>query len=780
MTPKWKILLSVALACSFAVSAQDNSSNQDAAKYKRLVDRYCVTCHNEVTKSGYQRLDNLNFEDLHQNSDTWEKVIHKLRTNAMPPPDQQQPSRGAKQSLLTWLVTAMDNQAAESPNPGRPAIYRLNRSEYENAIRDLLAVEIDATRLLPPDGSDFGFDNIADSLTVSSMSLERYLIAAGQISKLALGESGVKPSLKTYSVSRILVQDNRLSEDPPFGARGGTSVRHYFPLDGEYIIKPRVGGSRSPQQIDVRIDGVRVALFDTATPSVKGKGSKKKGGAAPMEIRFNAKAGTRTIAISLLKKTLAREDIAPDWLPPAGLRGPQTGGGPGLSSFTILGPYNPTGTGTERPSLDKIFVCTPETEGDETSCANQIIANLARNALRRPVTQTDIDEILPFYHQGRAEGSFETGIQWVIERILVDPEFLFRIERDPENIAPDTAYPLSDLELASRLSFFLWSSIPDEELLSIAEKGELRDPEVLDTQIARMLKDKKSESLVTNFAAQWLHLRNIPAATPDLNLFPEFDDNLRDALEQETHLLVASQLKADKSVLELLTADYTFVNERLANHYGIPNIYGSRFRRVQLEDPNRHGLLGQGGILTVTSYATRTSPVKRGKWLLENILGSPPPAPPPDVPALPEADEMDVALSVRERMEQHRADPLCASCHLIMDPLGFSLENFDGIGKWRDYSDGNTPIDSMADLPDGTTLYGPAGLRENLLTRRDDFAANVTEKLLTYAIGRGVEHYDKPAIRKIVNEASPHDYTWSSIIRGIINSTPFQMRRSSS
>jgi len=758
---------------SFGQTQAASSQSRNTARLDRTIQRYCLDCHNDELKTANLSLDRVDLGRVSEQGELWEKVVHKLGTGAMPPADRPQPSQGAREALLSYLTTALDGHAAEKPNPGRPAVYRLNRAEYTNAIRDLLAVEIDGAALLPPDGSDFGFDNIADSLTVSSMSLERYMLAASKIARIALGDPDVKASIQKYEISRILVQDNRLSEDHPFGARGGVSHRHYFPLDGEYVITLAVGRDRAPQQIDVRIDGERIALLKTGV-------AKKGKGANPLEVRFTARAGTRTIGISFLKKTLAREGVMPSRLPPAGLRGAQTGGGPGLSSFEIAGPYDPTGIGVHRPSREAIFICRPEALGDELACAEEIVSSLARRAFRRPVDADDVMDLMRFYEMGRSEGDFETGIQWVLERILVDPEFLFRVESDPPNIEPSTPYPLSDIELASRLSFFLWSSIPDEELLAIAERGEIHDPDVLEGQVRRMLADERADALVQNFASQWLHLRNVPAVTPDLNLFPEFDDNLREALRRETELFFASQLRQDRSVTELLSADYTFVNERLARHYGIPNVYGGRFRRVQLDDANRHGLLGQGSILTVTSHATRTSPVKRGKWLLENILGSPPPPPPADVPDLPEADEGGELRTMRERMELHRTDPLCASCHLQMDPLGFALENFDGIGKWRTTDEMNLPVDSLGRLPGGQEMDGASGLRDVLLSRSDEFAHTVAQKLLTYALGRGIEYYDQPAIRGILRDAAPYDYRWSSMILGVVKSTPFQMRRSSS
>ena len=747
------------------------SATASASSYRGLIDRYCVTCHNETLNTAGLRLDAIDIanvrEGLRWEKEVWEKVVHKLRTGAMPPPNYPRPAPGVHQALLSWLVASLDEASAAAPNPGRPAVHRLNRTEYENAIRDLLAVEIDGRAFLPADGTEFGFDNIADFLTVSPMLLDRYMAAASKISRLAIGDPAVLPSIQTYDASKLLVQNDRMSEELPFGSRGGMVVRHHFPLDADYVIKVDTSGRRR-EDLEVRVDGQRLALFEAG-----GRRSGRSG--SDLEVRFRAKAGTRPIAISFLQRTLAPEGVAPRSLPAGSI----SGAVPGVRGFEIAGPFDAIGPGEDSASRRKIFTSYPAQPEDEMASANEILSTLARRAFRRPVTADDMDTLLNFFAQGRREGGFEAGIQWALEGILADPEFLFRIEADPD-LPPNTAYFLSDLELASRLSFFLWSSIPDDELLDAAERGELKDPAFLEGQVRRMLSDARSATLVTNFAAQWLHLRNMRAVTPDLNFFPEFDDNLRAAMQQETELLVSSQLRADRSVVDLLTADYTFLNERLARHYGIPGIHGNRFRRVTLEDENRFGLLGQGSILTVTSYATRTSPVLRGKWVLENVLGSPPPAPPANVPSLPEASEDGFeATTVRERMQQHRKDPVCASCHVKMDPIGFALENFDGIGRWRAIGEDGLPLDATGSLPDGSTFHGPAGLRELLLNQGGEFVINVTQKLLTYALGRGIEYYDYPAIRKITRDAAADDYRWSSIILGVAKSTPFQMRRSS-
>jgi hypothetical protein len=590
-----------------------------------------------------------------------------------------------------------------------------------------------------------------------------------------------------------------MNEDLPFGSRGGIAVRHNFPLDGEYLLKVRLernsrdyikGLQDRPHQLDVRLNGARLELFTI--------GGEKHGRSSPifsnnamgdraqdiyertaddfMEVRFPTTAGPQQIEVAFLKETS---------MPEGPLRAPMSkydlhnykGGDPGVASVSITGPYNAKGIG-ETPSRRKVFLCRPNTVQEEEPCATKILSTLARRAYRRPLTEDDIQTLLDFYKVGHNEGGFEAGIGSALERILVGPEFLFRIEADPENVAPDTAYAISDLDLASRLSFFLWSSIPDDQLLALAEGGQLKDPVVLEQQVSRLLEDPRSKALVSNFAAQWLQLRSLQAINPDQDVFPYFEENLREAFRLETELFFESQLREDRSVLELLSANYTFLNERLARHYGIPDVYGSHFRRVELETEERRGLLGKGSILALTSYANRTSPVLRGKWVLENILGTPPPPPPPNIPDLVESDEEGKALSMREAMEQHRANPVCATCHNVMDPLGFAMENFDGIGAWRT-TDAGDPIDPSGVLPDGTPFVGPAELQRVLIeSRSTEFVATATERLLTYALGRGVEAYDAPAIRSIMREAAPDNYRWSSLILGIVKSTPFQMRRS--
>jgi cytochrome c5 len=748
---------------------------------RAVLDRYCVVCHNQQLVTAGLALDTMDVEQISEGAAVWEKVLRKLQGRAMPPAGMPRPDEATYDSLTTYLEQELDS--AES-NPGRPVLHRLNRAEYTNVIRDLLALEIDGTTLLPADDSGYGFDNIGDVLSVSPMLLERYMSAARKISRLAIGDHTGRPDSETHVVPRFLGQQDRTSDELPFGSRGGIAVRHFFPLDGDYLFKVRLktsyDGSRilglaEPHQLDIHLDRQRVGHFTVGgTDRVPlGYRTSPVGEAAPdahLEVRLPVAAGPHLVGVSFLKEAWAREQmIQPTF---ASTESEE----PGVGSVTISGPYNARGPG-ETPSRNRIFVCRPTSSQDQEPCARNIISTLARHAYRRPIADQELPSLLAPYHIGREEGGFEEGIELALQRILVSPEFLFRIEQDPENVEPGTAYPIRDLELASRLSFFLWSSIPDDTLLDLAAEGRLKDPAVLEEQVRRMLADPRSESLVTNFAGQWLYLRNIAMVAPDLGEFPEFDENLREGLQRETELFFGSMLREDRSVADLLDADYTFLNERLARHYGIANIYGSHFRRVTLDHEERKGLLGKGSILTATSYANRTSPVLRGKWILENILGTPPPPPPPNVPELPEPAGDGQPLTMRERMEAHRANPACATCHARMDPLGFALENFDAIGGWRS-TEAGSPIDSSGVLPDGTQFEGASGLRKVLLGRREAFVMNVTEKLLTYALGRGVEYYDAPAVRSVMRQAAPSDYRWSSLITGIIKSTPFRMRRS--
>jgi hypothetical protein len=764
---------------------------------RALVDRYCVTCHNNRLRTADLSLETADLARAADAPDMWEKVVGKLRSGAMPPAGMPRPEPARFDALATRLEAALDRAAAARPNPGRPSLRRLTRTEYANAVRDLLAVEIDAASLLPADDSRFGFDNVGSVLTLSPLLAERYLASARQVRRLALGDPAVRPALEIYDVSRLLMQDDRAGEDLPFGSRGGMAVRHHFPADGEYVFKVRlqrnsreyIRGMQMAHDLDVRLDGRRIerftiggdrrgrsaGMFSTASMGDVAQERYERTADEGLDVRYWVPAGTHLVSAAFVK----------DGSVPEGPLQPRMtmydysqykGGEPGVATLGIDGPYNAKAVGVTE-SRRRVFVCQPSGGGDDEACARTILTTLARRAYRRPVADEDLRTLIAFYRAGRAEGGLESGIGLALERMLIGPEFLFRVEREPAGVAPGAAYRISDIDLASRLSFFLWSSIPDEELLALAERGRLKDPAVLEQQVRRMLADGRAGSLTTNFAAQWLHLRNLAIVAPDLERFPYFDENLRDAFRTETALFFDSLLREDRSVLDLLGADYTFVNERLARHYGIAGIYGSHFRRVRLPDGARGGLLGHGSILTVTSYSNRTSPVVRGKWILDNILNAPPPPPPPNIPDLRARDQQGKVLSMRAQMEQHRSNPACASCHRVMDPLGFALENFDGIGRWRT-TDANEPIDPSGAMPDGTTFRGPAELRQVLLQqRREQFVSTVADRLLTYALGRGLEYYDAPVVRSIVRSAAPGGYRLSSLVVGVVTSTPFQMRR---
>jgi Protein of unknown function (DUF1592)/Protein of unknown function (DUF1588)/Protein of unknown function (DUF1587)/Protein of unknown function (DUF1585)/Protein of unknown function (DUF1595) len=735
---------------------------------------YCDTCHFGPKARAGLNLEALDLANLAENGTVWEKVLRKLRSREMPPAGVLRPDAATYNALVEAIETERDRLAEIKPNPGRATLHRLNRAEYANAIRDLLALDVDVAELLPADDIGYGFDNIADVLQVSPLLLERYLAAATKISGLAVGDTALAASYQTYDLPRGLVQLERMGEAMPLGSRGGASIRHRFPVDGEYEISVGLQRGRFDQflglererKLDLRLDGQRLELFTIAAESRAGQQIHGTGRDpdSHLKVRVPVKAGTRTLVATFFKDTVKAEGI------PATR---EANFFEGVGNITIAGPYDVQGPG-DTASRHRIFVCHPAVPADEQACAEKIISSLARRAYRRPIVADDLPPLLALFRRGAAEDGFEAGVRLALLKILVSPEFIFRIEFDPPDAAAGRVHRIGDVALASRLSFFLWSSIPDDELLALAERGELGDASVLERQVRRMLADPRSHALVRNFAGQWLFLRNIARIQPDPAAFPNFDENLRQALEQETELLVDSTLREDRSIVDLLTADYTFVNQRLAEHYGINGVYGSEFRRVAVEDPNRRGLLGQASILTVTSYPNRTAPTIRGKWVLEQLLGTPPPPPPPNVPSLKE-DASAQPVTMRQRMEQHRANPACAVCHRIMDPLGFALENFDGLGRWRDSAGpGAGPIDSSGVLPDGTRFEGPAGLREVLLNRQELFVETFTERLLTYALGRGVEEYDRPVIRKIVREA--HDPRWSSIILGIVKSTPFQMR----
>ena len=742
----------------------------EAVSARATLDRYCVACHNARTLTAGLALDGVDPAHVGDDAAVWEKVLRKLRTGMMPPSPRPRPDAATHAALVTYLETALDRAAEARPNPGRPAVQRLNRAEYANAVRDVLALDVDSQTLLPADESGYGFDNIGDVLTVSPGLLERYLLAAAKISRRALGDPTLRPTTAIYKTSPLLAQDGRVSEDLPFGSRGGLAVRHHFPLDAEYVVRVALRGrARAGHALEVRLDRERVQRFDL-------------GERTPLEVRVPVAAGTRLLGVSFVE-ALERSlplDGRPPPPPITSFAFTLYPNDPAVERVEVVGPFAGR-TPADTPSRRAIFTCHPEAPGDETACAEDIVAALARRGYRRPVTDADTAPLLAAYEAGRRDGhGFEGGIRWAIEALLVSPKFLFRVEEDPADAAPGAPYRVSDLDLASRLSFFLWSSIPDEELVDLAARGALRDAGVLERQVRRMLDAPRARALVENFAGQWLYLRNLRSTAPDATRFPEFDDNLRQALRQETELFVASQIREDRGVHDLLRADHTFINERLARHYGIPNVYGNHFRRVSYRDDRRAGLLGHGSLLTVTSYPHRTSPVLRGKWLLENLLGAPPPPPPPDIPELDEPGAAAAPATMRERMAQHRASPACATCHAKIDPLGFALENFDAVGRWRAREDGaSAPIDASGALPDGARFDGPAAFREALLREpwATEFATTVTEKLLTYALGRGLEHYDAPAVRRILRDAEPGGYRWSSLILGIVESLPFQMQR---
>ncbi len=760
-----------------------------------FLDRYCVACHNERLRTASLVLEGRDVERIGDDAETWEKVARKLRSGAMPPPERRRPDAATLDAFVGWLEAELDREAATHPQPGRVADHRLNRFEYGNAVRDLLDLEIDAAALLPADESDHGFDNIADVLSMSPTLLGRYLFAARRISQLAVGDPSAGPAVETFDLSRGLRQDGRMHEDLPYGTRGGALIRHYFPLDGDYVVKIRLGrnftNSRiraidTREEIDVLLDGAIVTRLaiggecaDSDDPHCARSGIYRTSpyhltADDALEVRFPASAGMHDLGVAFVRKSVLTEGPAPTLLPPRHTSSTYEAPRMDVDTIRLEGPFDATGPG-DTASRRRIFVCHPDGAADEEPCARRILGALARRAYRRPASDADVDTLLAFYRSGRQEGDFERGIQEALARLLVSPQFLFRIERDPASVPADGVYAVGDLDLASRLSFFLWSSIPDEALLDAAAAGTLRDPDVLEAQVRRMLADRRAAALPRNFGGQWLHLRNLRAVDPDASAYPEFDDNLRLAFERETELFLESQMRDDRPLAELLTARYTFLNERLARFYGVRSVYGAHFRRVPLTDPNRAGLLGHGSVLTVTSYATRTSPVVRGKYLLDNILGAPPPPPPPNVPALEEAAGGEEPASMRELMAAHRRNAACATCHRRMDPLGFALENFDGIGRWRTM-DGATPIDASGALPDGTAFDGPAEFRAALVERREEFVRTFTEKLLTYALGRPVGHQDMPAVRAILRAAEPGGYRWSSLILGVVDSPPFRMR----
>ncbi|MEO2024621.1 MAG: DUF1592 domain-containing protein [Fuerstiella sp.] len=754
---------------------------------RKMVRNFCLDCHSSSDPTAGVDLESISQIPVARHLDVWEKVARKLRARQMPPSDTARPGESTYVRVQAALEQTLDQVAADHPHPGRTDTFRrLTRVEYQNAVRDLLSLDVDVTTMLPADEASHGFDNI----TVGGLSptlLHRYISAAQKISRLAIGGSQNSPGGKTIRVRPDRTQEERV-EGLPLGTRGGALIPYTFPQDGEYEIRIRltrdrnehVEGLKQSHELELLLDLERVRLFTVKPPRGKAKSDDEYGKPNHANVdrhlmaRITATAGSHQIGVTFLKNpsSLLESRRQPLHVHFNMYRHPRLG--PAIYQVSIAGPFEATGSG-DTPSRRRIFVSRPTGSDQEEDCARQIISNLLRRACRQPIDQEDLIKPMALYREARQEGDFEDGIEMALSSVLMNPRFLFRIERDPGEVSPGAVYRISDIELASRLSFFLWSSIPDDELLSLAARGQLSRPEVLEQQTRRMLLDDRSRALVSNFAGQWLHLRNLESITPDGRLYPDFDDNLRQAFRQETELFFESIMREDRSVLRLLKSDYTYLNERLAKHYGIPHVYGSRFRRVSLDEGSRRGgLLRHGSVLTVTSYATRTSPVLRGKWILENILGTPTPPPPDNVPALKD-NTVAANLSVRERLAQHRANPACASCHNLMDPVGFSLENFGAVGEWRDLENGR-PVDASGGLPDGRQFTGVSGLEQGLLDRPELFVGTMTEKLLTYAIGRGLEHFDAPAVRGIVRDAKGNDYRFSELILGIVNSTPFQMR----
>ena len=749
----------VAVAIVWGVEPADAQRPQaDAAKpassEAAFLTQYCTGCHNQRAKIGGLALDTLDVARVGTDAETWEKVVKKIRTGMMPPSGARRPERATLDGFASELEGRLDRAADTNAPLATPALHRLNRTEYANAIRDLLALDIDVNTLLPPDGSSQGFDNLAEALAVSPSLIQGYVSAAMKISRLAVGDRTMMASQVTYAPPPGLAQDRHI-EGLPLGTRGGMLVSHTFPLDAEYDFSLGGRGGGPGGGIDVTIDGEQVKVEN------------------PRNFRLKASAGPHTIGLAVVDRQRGAgvDEIYSDFRTGAVF----TAQG-GVPSLVITGPHNATGPG-DTPSRRQIFTCRPEpgkaTATEETACARTILSTLARRAYRGPVSASETDTLLGFYRQGRQAGDFESGIQQALARILVAPRFVYRAEEEPPTVASGQAYRVSDVDLASRLSFFLWSSIPDEELLDVAAKGRLRDPQALNQQVKRMLADPKADALVENFAGQWLYLRELAHVQTDAK---NFDENLRRSFRRETEMLFSTIVREDRSLVDLIDADYTFLDERLARHYGIPGVRGSYFRRVSLApDSPRRGLLGQGSMLTVTSVATRTSPVSRGKWVLENLLGTPAPVPPPGVETNLGGAEGAKVSSLRQRLEAHRASPVCASCHRIMDPMGFALENFDLIGEWREF-DGPSRIDSTGQLADGTPVSGPADLRRAVLNRTDAFMTTAAEKLFTYALGRPVHHYDMPTVRAVVRRAAGNDNRISSLVLGVIESDAFQKR----
>jgi mono/diheme cytochrome c family protein len=812
-----KPLLSIGIigAICFTASAFQASSPAAAVPHTpahELVTKYCVSCHNQKLKTANLLLDSADAVHVSNSAETWEKVIVKLRSRSMPPPGIPRPDNATYNTVATWLESEIDRAAAAHVNPGRAAgLHRLNRTEYANSVRDLIGVDVDPEIILPPDEQAFGFDTNADVLAMEPALLDRYITAASRIARQAVGDPTIPAAFERYGAIKnnsneqvYLSQKDRLGEDFPLGSRGGIAAEHFFPVDGEYVFRLKlqrtfgseIRGLNVPNHFEISVDGKRVAEFTLGGPQTPAKTPPGENPAAAaktqtkedpakvflydgdeaLQARVPVKAGLHKVVATILKtEDPEPEGVGPDHLPLWSRQSDSPNTPTAISSMYIGGPYAAQ-VPQDSPSRQLIFVCHPNSTAEELPCATRILSRLARRAYRRSASNDDVQTLLSFYKRVRANGNFDAGIRSSLERVLISPDFLFRIEADPAGVAPGAVYRISDVDLASRLSFALWSSMPDDTLLDLAISGKLKEPAVLEKQVLRMLAEPRArEALVQNFFAEWLQTRNVNLLNPESTKFPWFDDNLRFDFESEINMFLDAQLKENRSVVDLLTSNETFLNEQLAHHYGISGVYGTHFRKVTLTDENRFGLLGKAAILAVTSYTTRTTPTIRGKFLLENILAAPVPPPPPNIPALEASAPEGKVLSVREMLEAHRANPVCASCHARMDPLGFSLENFDAIGQWRT-TDAGKPIDASGVLLDGTKVDGPVALRHALVAQKEQFVRTVTAKLLTYSLGRGIEYYDDPAIRGIVRNAAADDYRWSSVILGIVKSAPFQMR----
>jgi hypothetical protein len=773
----------VAASCAILSAGPADSASGAGGPIPGLVNQYCVSCHNQRLKTGGLMLDQADLTQVSARAEMWEKVIRKLRSGTMPPAGVRRPERATYDAAASWLEERIDQAASIQPFAGRPALHRLNRTEYANAVRDLLNLEVNVNELLPPDDSAFGFDNNADMLGVSPALEERYLTAAGKISRVAVGDPALPAGSETWRIRQDLSQDRHI-DGTPLGTVGGTSVRYTFPLSGRYHFQAKLyrtnlnimRGLETPHQVEISLDGRRIHLATIGgNEDLAGLFEKPTdtGDAvdARLQVDIPVTAGPHTIAVAFLSDAQFAEPVRLQPFLRSSVDNFDWSGHPHLQTLSVSGPFDSSGPG-DTPSRRRIFICRPSKPNEEEECARRIISALLARAYRQPTApEGDVLRVMAAY---RSAGGFEAGIQAAVERILASPKFIFRSERDPAGLAPGSTYRLQGVDLASRLSFFLWSSIPDEPLLRLAAQDRLQDPKVLDSEARRMLADPRADAIVNNFAGQWLQLRNLANVQPNTDEFPDFDDNLRQAFRRETELLFRSVLTEDRSVLDLLTADFTFVNERLAQHYGIPDVYGTRFRRVAIVDEARKGVLGQGSILALTSHAERTSPVVRGKWILENLLGLSVPPPPPDVPPLKPAQEGEQKRTMREQMADHRANPVCAACHKTLDPIGFALENFDAVGAWRSQEAGK-PIDATGELADGTKVDGVVALRQAILSRQEVFVQTVTEKLLTYALGRGLDYRDMPAVRAIVRESRKNNYRLSSLILGVVESTPFRM-----